>query len=224
MLELVDVSRIYEMGDDTVHALSGFSYTFHNGSMTVVSGPSGSGKSTLLNLIGAMDVPTSGDIRLDGRSIVNTSDKDASAYRFNNIGYIFQQFRLVPVLDVFENILLGAIAGESRRKDRKVLEKDVEEIMERVGLSDRRHHRPSELSGGQQQRVAIARALVKKPSIILADEPTASLDSVTAEDIMSLLGKLNKELGSICIVATHDKRIVDRVGDKIRLEDGRIAG
>ncbi len=224
MLELVDVSRIYEMGDDTVHALSGFSYTFHNGSMTVVSGPSGSGKSTLLNLIGAIDVPTSGDIRLDGRSIVNTSDKDASAYRFNNIGYIFQQFRLVPVLDVFENILLGAIAGESKRKDRKALEKDVELIMERVGLSDRRHHRPSELSGGQQQRVAIARALVKKPSIILADEPTASLDSATAEDIMSLLGELNKELGSICIVATHDKRIVDRVGDRIRLEDGRIAG
>lgn len=121
---------------------------------------------------------------------------------------------------MFENILLGAVARGVRRADRKVLEKDTEAIMECVGLSDRRHHRPGELSGGQQQRVAIARALVKKPSIILADEPTASLDSSTAEDIMSLLEELNRELCSICIVATHDKRIVDSIGDRIRLEDG----
>lgn len=128
MLEIVEVSRIYEMGDNIVHALSGFSYTFRNGSMTVVSGPSSSGKSTLLNLIAATDVPTSGDIKLDGRSIVNTSDKEASAYRFSNVGYNFQQFRLIPVLDVFENILLGAVARGVRRADRKVLEKEQRQL------------------------------------------------------------------------------------------------
>lgn len=223
MLELRNASRLYYMGDDTIHALDNFSYSFENKSMYALSGPSGSGKTTLLNIVGGMDILTSGEVYLNGKNIENFTEKDLSRYRFKEIGYIFQSFDLISVLNVFDNIMLGCITGPRKlQMSRKEIIAATDEIIERLGLERWRKHKPSELSGGQRQRVAIARALVKKPSIILADEPTANLDSKNATAVIKLLMQLNEEMGTVCIVASHDQRIIEMIPNKIRLQDGRL--
>lgn len=223
MLELQNITRIFKVGNEEVHALNDFSYRFENSSLTLISGPSGSGKSTLLKIIGALDNPTSGKVYLDGKDIVHLSDKDASFYRFKEIGFIFQSYQLVSSLNVLDNVMLGAtIGGRITKGEYKILIDKAYEIIDKVGLSDRIKHKPNELSGGQQQRVAIARALVKNPSIILADEPTANLDSKNAMKIIELLQNLNKEKSTICIIATHDNKIGEMIEQRVCLEDGKI--
>lgn len=223
MLVLNSVLKQYEVGCEIVHALTEFTHSFEDGSITVVSGPSGSGKTTLLRLIGALENPTRGEILLDGKSIIHLNDKDASLYRFRDVGFIFQSYQLVAGLNVFENIMLGAtVGGRLEGYNEKELKNQTLQIINEIGLADRIKHKPNQLSGGQQQRVAIARALVKKPRIIIADEPTANLDSENAALIIELLKAMNANYKSICVVATHDPQILGMIENKIYLHDGRI--
>ncbi len=223
MLVLKAVSKQYEVGGEIVYALSDFSYNFENGSINVVSGPSGSGKTTLLRLLGALEEPTSGEILLDNKSITHLKDRDASLFRFRDVGFIFQSYQLVAGLNVFDNVMLGAtVGGKIPGVNEKELKDRALQLIDDIGLRDRIKHKPSELSGGQQQRVAIARALVKNPKIILADEPTANLDSTNAKKTIELLKNMNIINNSICIVATHDPQIYEMIDNKINLHDGRL--
>ena len=223
MLELKNASKLYKMGDDVIHALDNFTYSFQDRNMYALSGPSGSGKTTLLSIIGGMIPLTSGEVYLNGKNIEAFKENELASYRFKEIGFIFQSFDLISVLNVFDNIMLGCITGKkSMQMSKKEIVKETNEIIEKLGLGRWKKHKPSELSGGQIQRVAIARALVKKPSVILADEPTAALDTANAISVIKLLTELNSEYGTVCIVATHDNRVVDMIPNRIRLEDGRL--
>lgn len=214
-----DVTKDYQMGETTVHALKGVTMQVHEGDFMSVWGPSGSGKTTLLNLIGAIDEPTSGDLRFNGRRLSTFSDDAKSELRNRSIGFIFQTFNLIPVLSALENVMLplqigGFSTGEALRKSIYRLEQ--------VGLSGFVKHRPDKLSGGQQQRVSIARALVTKPSLVIADEPTANLDSETAMKIVDLMRKLNSGERTTFIFSTHDQRLLNTMDRCIRLEDGLV--
>jgi putative ABC transport system ATP-binding protein len=218
-----NVHKRYPLGKTEVHAVKGVSFEIGEGDFISIAGPSGSGKSTILNMIGCIDTPSEGSVRINGVSTCNLSDKDITRLRHKAIGFIFQSFNLVPVLNVYENIefpllLGGDILPKSERKDW------IEALIEDVGLSRWRNHKPNELSGGQRQRVAIARALVAKPKIVLADEPTANLDSTTGESIIGLMKKMNRELGTTFIFSTHDPSITDIADHLIKLHDGRITG
>jgi len=219
LLRLVDLKKDYEAGKIVVHALNGITMEVERGEFTAVAGPSGSGKSTLLNLIGCLDKPTSGRVLLDGADMSSYSKKDLANIRREKIGFVFQTFNLIPILTAFENVafplsLLGKSDSEVKRK--------VSGILGDVGLSGMEHRYPRELSGGQQQRVAIARALIKEPSIILADEPTANLDSVTGAEILDLMKIFNEEKGATFIFSTHDHSVIDRAKRVINLRDGQI--
>lgn len=223
MLIVKNVSKIYETAGDKIFALEDFSYTFEKGNIYVISGPSGSGKTTLLNIAGGIDVPTSGSVFLNGNNIQKYKDKALSDYRFKEVGFIFQSFELVPVLNVYENIKLGATIGpKNLQLPQKQIEQNTESMIKKLGLERWRKHKPNQLSGGQKQRVAIARALAKKPSIILADEPTASLDSHNAELVIKTLKELNKEMNTICIISSHDKRVINMIDKNLILEDGKL--
>jgi putative ABC transport system ATP-binding protein len=213
-----NVVKEYVMDGETVHALRGVSLEVPSGDYMAIMGPSGSGKSTLLNLLGCLDRPTSGKILLGDHDVTRASDNQLSEIRASHVGFIFQSFNLIPQLTVLENIEVplyyqGRLANKDRRRSH--------EVAEMVGLGDRLKHRPTQLSGGQQQRVAIARSLVNDPYFILADEPTGNLDSVTAEDILQLLGQLNQN-GKTIIVVTHEPDVGNRTKRIVRLRDGHI--
>jgi len=217
IVEATDLTRRFGSGETAVDALRGVSLQVNEGELTAVMGPSGSGKSTLMHLLAALDRPTSGQVTIAGTKLGNLSDKQVTMLRRKHIGFVFQFFNLLPMLTAEENVLLPlTIAGE---KPDPAFFKD---LIERVGLTDRRSHRPSELSGGQQQRVAIARALVSKPTVVFADEPTGNLDSKTSEEILTLLRDSVTSYGQTTVMVTHDPRaaaIADRI---LFLADGLI--
>jgi len=217
-LSLRDVVKTYVMGAEKVHALRGVSLDIRRNEYVAIMGPSGSGKSTLMNVIGCLDVPTSGTYELEGQMVADMSESQLAEIRNRRIGFVFQTFNLIPRADIFHNVELPLIYGGVRRSERR---RRAEEAIERVGLSDRMKHKPNELSGGQRQRVAIARALVFNPSIILADEPTGNLDSKTGDEIMSVLDELHAA-GQTIILVTHEDYIARHAQRVIRLKDGRI--
>ncbi len=219
IVSMQKVVRNYYLGKTVVNALGGIDLEVEKGEFICIAGPSGSGKTTLLNLIGCLDKPTSGKVFLDGDDVERLSDNKLSRLRAERIGFIFQTFNLIPVLSAFENIeyplLLKGVPRGSRKK--KVLA-----MLEEVELADFTRHRPNQLSGGQRQRVAIARALVTDPEMVLADEPTANLDSKTGEAIVDLMRKINQEMKSTFIFSTHDSMVMKYAHRMIRLQDGRI--
>jgi putative ABC transport system ATP-binding protein len=211
------ITRRYGEGDTAVDALRGVSLDVPQGQLTAVMGPSGSGKSTLMHILAGLDKPTSGEVTIAGTNLSKLNDSDLTKLRRNHIGFVFQFFNLLPMLDAEENVVLPlSIAGEKPDKGW------VDELLKEVGLSDRRDHRPSELSGGQQQRVAIGRALVNKPTIIFADEPTGNLDSKTSGEILELLNRSVRELGQTIVMVTHEARAAAFADRVLFLDDGLI--
>lgn len=219
ILRLEDVWKIYRMGEVEVPALRGVSLEIKKGEFVVIAGASGSGKSTLMNLIGCLDIPTKGTVYLKSRDISRLSESDLASFRGRTIGFIFQQYNLIPTMSAFENVVLPLEFQEYG--DAEAAER-AREILELVGLGDKMHHRPTQLSGGQQQRVSIARSLACDPEIILADEPTGALDSVTGREILEMLHRLWIEEGKTIIMVTHDLNLVKYAHLKIDLKDGRI--
>jgi len=221
IVELKDVRKVYPLGKVSVEAVRGVSFAIEKGDFVSIAGPSGSGKSTLLNMIGCIDTPTSGIVEIEGVSTAGHTDRQLTLLRHEAIGFIFQSFNLIPVLDVFENIEFPLLMGDSRvsKSERRQW---VDSLVAEVGLEQWRNHKPNELSGGQRQRVAIARALVAKPKIVLADEPTANLDSKTGGQIIELMKKINRELDTTFIFSTHDPKIVGIADHVIRLIDGDV--
>ncbi len=218
-LELRSVEKIYDMNSVGVHALRGVTFAIEHNEYVAIMGPSGSGKSTLMNIIGCLDVPSSGTYLLDGADVGSFSEDRLADIRNEKIGFVFQTFNLLARSDVFHNVELPLIYAGMRPARRRKL---AEEAIARVGLADRMNHRPNELSGGQRQRVAIARALVNRPSILLADEPTGNLDSNTGAEIMEVFDSLHRE-GNTIILVTHEDHIAQRAQREIRLFDGMIA-
>jgi len=217
-LSLRDVVKTYDMGADKVHALRGVSLDVARNEYIAIMGPSGSGKSTLMNVIGCLDVPTTGSYTLEGRAVAEMSENQLAEIRNRMIGFVFQTFNLLPRSDIFHNVELPLIYGGVGRVERR---ERAEQAIARVGLSDRMKHKPTELSGGQRQRVAIARALVFNPAIILADEPTGNLDSKTGDEIMAVLDELH-EAGQTIILVTHEDYIAEHALRSVRLKDGAI--
>lgn len=217
VIDIQDVKKIYAMGDLQVPALNGVSLQIQQGEMVAITGPSGSGKSTLMNIIGCLDTPTSGTYKLDGTDVSRMTDDEQAAIRNKKIGFVFQQFNLLPRTPAIDQVELPMVyAGAKDRKQRAL------EALKAVGLGDRVHHRPNELSGGQQQRVAIARALVANPSIILADEPTGNLDSKSGAEIMNIFKSLNRDKGLTVILVTHDANIAAQAQRVIHVRDGQV--
>lgn len=219
IIRTVDLEKIYPLGLTTLKALDKVNLTFTQGEFVGLVGPSGSGKTTLLNIVGTLDTPTSGSAEVLGFKVETLSHKAAARLRNEHIGFIFQTFNLLPVYTVFENVelpllLLGINSSERR--------KHVMDALAWVGLADRANSKPAELSGGQSQRVAIARAIVKKPELVLADEPTANLDAANSHHIMQTMVQLNRELGTTFIFATHDEKVISYLKRKITLVDGRV--
>jgi putative ABC transport system ATP-binding protein len=223
VVKLEDVCKDYPLGDTTVQALQGISFEILKGDFISIAGSSGSGKTTALNLIGCVDVATSGEVTVLGQRTDQLDDEALTNLRHKSVGFIFQTFNLIPVLNIRENIqlpqLLDSKAGSMSKKEQ---EEWVDHLIESVGLADRATHKPNELSGGQRQRVAIARSLVMRPPIVLADEPTANLDSTTGESILALMKRMNREFGTTFIFSTHDPSIVNIADHVIRLKDGRV--
>lgn len=217
---LEKVTKIYKTGDIELAALKGVSLKVSDGEFLSIAGPSGSGKTTLLNIIGCIDDASSGRVKIDGRDISSLKSRERAELRNEKIGFIFQTFNLIPVLTAFENVEFAMmLRGNASKADQKTR---TEDILELVGLKDFMKRKPTELSGGQQQRVAIARALVKKPSLVLADEPTANLDSETASGILMLMRELNKHENVSFIFSTHDRMVMDFADRLIILKDGQI--
>ena len=221
IVALNDVHKIYPLGQTEVKAVNGVSFDIERGDFISIAGPSGSGKSTILNLIGCIDTPTSGTVSIDGNVTSGLKDREITELRHRFIGFIFQSFNLIPVLNVFENVEFPLLLGKETPPKAERAEY-VDFLIQEVGLENWRTHRPNELSGGQRQRVAIARALVTKPQIVLADEPTANLDSKTGEAIIELMKKINRELDTTFIFSTHDQTIVEIADHVIRLHDGLV--
>ena len=218
LVELENIYKIYKMGDNEVRALDGISLTIERGEFVAIVGSSGSGKSTCMNIIGCLDVPTSGIYKLNGKEINNYTNDELAEVRNKMLGFIFQQYNLIPKLTVLENVQLPLLYGgcsEKEQRERAMI------ALERVGLADKAKNFPSQLSGGQQQRVSIARALAGDPSVILADEPTGALDSKTGRDVMLFLQQLNRE-GNTIILITHDNSIAAQALRIVRITDGRI--
>jgi putative ABC transport system ATP-binding protein len=217
IVSATQVTRRYGEGDAAVDALRGVSLEFPPAAFTAIMGPSGSGKSTLMHVLAGLDRPTSGSVLIDGRDITQMDDGELTQLRRDRIGFIFQFFNLVPVLNAEENMLLPlSIAG--RRPDREW----VQQLMDTVGIADRRTHRPSELSGGQQQRVAVARALVSRPAVVFADEPTGNLDSQTSNEVLELLRRAVDEFGQSVVMVTHDQHAASFADRRIELVDGQV--
>jgi putative ABC transport system ATP-binding protein len=220
LCELRGVKKTYPMGDLTVTALKGIDLALYPGEFTVFAGPSGSGKSTLLNLVGCLDRPSEGAVFLEGKNVATLSDNALGAMRASRIGFIFQSFNLIPVLTAYENVelalKLSGHTGDNRAR--------VEKALRDVALGDYMHRRPSQLSGGQQQRVAIARALVKEPALVIADEPTANLDSHNGAAILDLMRDMNQVGGITFLFSTHDPMVMKRARRVVRMLDGAVAG
>ena len=221
IVELQNVRKIYPLGKVQVEAVKGVSFCIEKGDFISIAGPSGSGKTTILNMIGLVDQPTEGEVFLDGKPTSKLKDAELTRLRHETLGFIFQSFNLIPVLNVWENIEFPLLLGKTRvGKDEK--KEWIDHLIEEVGLSDWRKHKPNELSGGQRQRVAIARALVTRPQIVLADEPTANLDSRIGHEIMRLLRRIAREQGRSVVIVSHDQRIKDIADRVLWLEDGRF--
>lgn len=212
------LTKLYRMGDETVHALDGVSFAIPARDYCAIVGPSGSGKSTLMNIIGGLDTPTSGRISIGGADIGEMDDDALAAFRNQTIGFVFQSFNLLPRLTALENVELPMIYGGVPPKERR---ERAQELLHRVGLGDRMGHRPTQLSGGQQQRVAIARALAGRPALILADEPTGALDTNTGIEILALFRQLNRE-GATIVIVTHDHEVAAQTRRTIEMRDGHI--
>jgi putative ABC transport system ATP-binding protein len=222
IVSLKDVQKIYPLGKTEVHAVKGVSFDIARGDFISIAGPSGSGKSTILNMIGCIDVPTAGSVELNGQITSGLTDREITELRHKFVGFIFQSFNLIPVLNVYENIEFPLLLGK-KAIDPKERREWTEYLIEEVGLTDWAKHRPNELSGGQRQRVAIARSLATKPELVLADEPTANLDSETSEAIIGLMKKINKEMNTTFIFSTHDPTIMELAEHIIKLKDGLIS-
>ncbi len=220
IVELKDVTKVYEQGDVEVHALRGLDLTVGAGEFTAICGPSGSGKTTALNLIGALDKATSGVVRVDGQDLSAMGALARSRLRRDRIGFVFQAYNLIPVLSAYENaVSVLSLQGAPRDEAHA----HVMGLLEEVGLEGMEHRRPHELSGGQQQRVAIVRAIAANPAIVLADEPTANVDSKTAENLLDVMEQLNRDRGVTFLFSTHDPRVMKRARRLVTLVDGRVA-
>ena len=218
LIELKDIYKIYKMGDEEVRASNGVSFTIYRGEFVAIVGKSGSGKSTLMNIIGALDVPTSGEYYLGGEDVSDMSDDELAEIRNKMIGFIFQQYNLLPKLNLLENVELPLLYAGMDAMDRR---ERARESLDRVGLKEKWKNYPNQLSGGQQQRVSIARALAGDPSLILADEPTGALDSKTGREVLDFLKKLNRE-GNTIVMITHDSGIALEAKRVVRISDGKI--
>jgi len=219
VIEIKNLQKIYNESEHEVHAIRGIDLFFESGEFTAIAGPSGCGKTTLLNILGGLDNPSSGEITIGGTNISNLKSSERINFRLNNIGFVFQAYNLIPVLTAKENVeFVMHLQGKSKA------ERDArtKELLEAVGLGDRIHSRPCKLAGGQQQRVAVARALASKPKFVLADEPTANLDSKPTENLLDIMEKLNREENITFIFATHDARVMKKARRVISLEDGRV--
>ena len=218
-LEAVDVTRSYPVGEGTVDALRGVSLTVEAGDYVAIVGPSGSGKSTLMHLLGGLDRPTTGLLRVGGRDVQTLSEDELAEVRNETIGFVFQAFQLLPRTTAVDNVGMPLVYRGVRRSERR---RRAREALERVGMGHRLDHRPGQLSGGEQQRVAIARALVGDPQVLLADEPTGNLDTRTGEEVMALLEGLNREQGVAVVLVTHDRDVAARARRQVRVRDGLL--
>ena len=219
VIETKDLRKTFGEGELAVHALDGLSMSIEKGEFTALVGPSGSGKTTLLNLIGGLHTPTSGEVILNGQDISQIKKSEMTNFRQDNIGFVFQAYNLIPVLSAYENaefIMMLQGVAEKERKER------VYKLLKEVGLEGKEDNRPGQLSGGQQQRVAVVRALAAQPAYILADEPTANLDSKSTSDLLDLMYRLNQEENMTFVFATHDQRVIDRAKRVITIDDGKI--
>jgi len=221
IIELSEVRKTYPLGKTEVQAVKGVSFRIERGDFISIAGPSGSGKTTILNMIGLVDRPSGGEVLIEGKPTSKLADRELTTLRHETLGFIFQSFNLIPVLNVRENVEFPLLLG-AKRQPKKEAAEWVDFLIEEVGLTDWKGHRSNELSGGQRQRVAIARALVTKPKIVLADEPTANLDSATGEQIIELMKKINRDLETTFIFSTHDAKIVDIADHVVRLRDGLV--
>ena len=219
-LHLENVTKVYHKGENDVRALDGITLDIETGEFLAVVGPSGSGKTTFLNILGCLDAPTKGSIVYDGTDLRGLGEKGMSAYRRDRISFVFQSYNLIPVLTVRENVELPLLI--ERKLDAKEIRRRADEMIAAVGLAGEENRYPRELSGGQEQRVAIARALVKQALVILADEPTANLDSHTAEEIVELMHRINAERGSTFVFSTHDRLVMDHARRVVTIKDGRV--
>lgn len=217
ILKATDLTKRYGFGENTIHALNNVSLSIQKGEFAAIVGTSGSGKSTLLHMLGGLDRPTSGSVTVDGKEIFSLKEEALTIFRRRKIGFVFQAYNLVPVLNVYENIVLP-LELDGRKPDSAF----IDEIVQTLGLKDRLTALPSQLSGGQQQRVAIARALAPAPAIILADEPTGNLDSATSQDVLSLLKVSSQKFAQTIVMITHNEEIAQLADRIIRIEDGRI--
>lgn len=221
VIKAVGLSKEYHESEVPVKALNGVDLDIDAGEFTAIVGPSGSGKSTLLNLIGGLDSPTSGKVIIDGTSLDTLSGSKLIEFRLYNIGFVFQAYNLVPVLTALENIEFIMLL---QKKDKVERRKRAMELLSAVGLAERANHRPVQLSGGEQQRVAVARALASRPKFVLADEPTANLDSHSAENLLDMMAELNRKMGTTFVFSTHDERVIRRARRVVTLRDGMITG
>jgi putative ABC transport system ATP-binding protein len=219
VIEVHDLNKIYKESEVEVHAVNGVTLDFEEGEFAAIVGPSGSGKTTLLNMIGGLDDPTSGEVFVGGTSISSLKGEALTDFRLNNIGFVFQSYNLIPVLTAKENT---EFVMRLQGKNSKECDTRTEELLKSVGLEKRMNARPAKLSGGQQQRVAVARALASKPKFVLADEPTANLDSKSTETLLDIMEKLNKEENITFVFSTHDARVVKKARRVITIEDGKV--
>lgn len=220
IIEIKGLKKNYALGTTTVHALRGIDLTIEKGDLISIVGPSGSGKTTLLNVIGCIDDATEGSVKVSGREITSLKDREITDMRLHHIGFIFQTFNLIPVLNTIENVEFPLLL--MRKLSKAEIRKRAEKLIEEVGLKDHIRHRPAELSGGQRQRVAIARALVTNPDIVLADEPTANLDSVTGDQILNLMKEMNRIENTTFIFSTHDANVLKYARSVVKIRDGLI--
>lgn len=214
-----ELIKTYDEGAVPVHALQGIDLSIEEGEFTAIVGPSGSGKTTLLNIIGGLDRPSEGSIIINGKDLSELSDNQLIDFRLKNIGFVFQSYNLIPVLTAKENTEFIMLL---QKENKEYMEKRVTDLLKEVGLEDKINKKPSELSGGQQQRVAVARALASKPKFVLADEPTANLDSESTSNLLDIMHKLNKEENVTFIFSTHDQRVIDKAERVITIEDGKV--
>ena len=218
MIDVVDVRKTFRRGEQLVHALQGISFQIEGGQCAFIVGPSGSGKSTLLYMLGVLDRPTDGRIVVDGQDLGSLSESETNIYRRDKIGFIFQSFNLIPNLSALDNVLVPFLPRGVTAEHRST----AASLLSEVGLGERMHHRPSQLSGGEQQRVAIARALVKRPILLLADEPTGELDSRTGDEIYRILRRLQAQQRTTLVVVTHDRRYINRDDVVLEIQDGQL--
>ena len=217
--KVTNATRVFKIGEVETKALRGVNLSIENGEFTALVGPSGSGKTTLLQLIGLLDQPTTGSVFINGKDVTGLNRNQRADLRKDAIGFVFQFFALIPTLTAYENVEMPLLLNGTKAAERKAR---VNEMLEAVGLSDRAHHRPDQLSGGQQQRVAVGRALATNPKLILADEPTANLDTENGKQVMDIMAKLNKETGVTFVFATHDPRVINYARRVVTLRDGLI--